>query len=106
LNHPVMVELTDPYTNETKRGLDVNGSFSVSVDGQRLDAEYIDIEGKVLDHFTIKKGDGTTTPKPKPEASSDDEGGCGCRMVGDRSQGWFALATLGLLLVFRRRRAD
>ena len=110
-----MVELTDPYANVTKRGLDVAGSLSIRVDGQRLDGEYVDIEGKVLDHFTILKGEGKTSGlggtggaggSGGNEASSDssDDGGCGCRFAND-SPSAYGLAWLALLLAFRRRRA-
>lgn len=45
LNHPVMVT-----------SLDVLGSMVIDVDGDRLDAIFLDDNGSVLDAFTIRKG--------------------------------------------------
>ena len=60
LDHPMMVELTNPTSNATKRGLMSPGSMVLDLNGKRLDAKYIDEDGKVLDEFTILKGDGAT----------------------------------------------
>ncbi|MEZ4437947.1 MAG: M15 family metallopeptidase [Polyangiaceae bacterium] len=48
-------------------------------------------------------GSGEGPPLPDPETNGDDEGGCGCRMVGTSppSTGWLLL--LGLAFLRRRR---
>lgn len=120
LDHPVMVELEDPLTKTKHRGLDIPGSLDLSVNGERLDARYVDSNGQVLDHFTISKGGGGTSGSggqsgagggsgsggspAKPDES--DDGGCGCRSVPGSGAGhtaWFAVA-LGWAWARRRAR--
>ena len=51
LNHPAM------HTGYADKG----GSFIIDVDGNRLDCKFLNEDGLVLDHFTMKKIDTTST---------------------------------------------
>ena len=117
LDHPVMIELLDPYSGLTKKGLDVGGSLAIRIDNQRLDAEYVDHQGDVLDHFTIIKGEGTTGVGGSGGGSgtggsggsggsmpgSSDDGGCGCRFDGSGRTSPLAIAVLAFAFALRRR---
>lgn len=127
LDHPVMVELTDPRTGTTKRGLFNAGSLVLDIDGARLDARYIDQEGAVLDHFTILKGDGVALDDggaradggvapdgasaldagPSTTAPIAADGGCGCLVVGGAANvlaPHWAWAVVVAVVAMRRRR--
>ena len=53
LNHPVMIT-----------SLNQLGSMVIDIDGDRLDARFLDDNGSVLDVFTMRKGIATTAPVP------------------------------------------
>jgi MYXO-CTERM domain-containing protein len=105
LDHPVMVELTDPYTNVTKHGLAVSGSLVLEIEGSRLDAHYLNENGKTLDHFSIVKGASASAGGGSGDADASDDGGCGCH-TRSHGAGWYwpLLAALALCAVRRRVR--
>jgi len=119
LTHPVMVELADPVTGATRRGLHTPGSLVIDVNGDRLDAIYLDSAGMTLDRFTILKGDGTggvdAGPGPRdagpPRADAGttppagDDGGC-CSVAPGAArtpEGLAALCVCAALAALRRR---
>jgi|GEM_PF-1470786 len=60
LNHPAMV-----------RSLPILGSMVIDVDGDRLDAHFIDSAGAVQDNFTIQKGTLYPAVPSRPEIRDD-----------------------------------
>jgi MYXO-CTERM domain-containing protein len=128
LDYPAMVELADPHTGLTQRGLMSRGSLVLDLDGSRLDAQYLDFDGEVLDHFTILKGaaagtggassggvggassggmEGSTVIAAMgggASASSGESAGCGCRVMHPAGVHPGALLVGVLLLLARHRR--